>query len=716
MADFPREGLPLFEPAEVLFDDHQLPFIIVRDDRDAPLAMGLVHAHLRLAQMELLRCASQGRLSELFGPFMADVDHGLRLLDLDRAVPAMERSLPPETRAWIERYVEGINAYKKQARRLAPEVEMYGVAGYRWKVSDVLALGRLAGADVNWLFWSSLLPLRHEPGFPELWERLLAAGAASPDQLAAGPGAAPGMAARSGSNAFAVAGDLSGGKGPVLACDTHVGLMLPNLWLAVAIQAPTLNVAGLCLPGLPVVLVGRNMDAAWGGTNMLALSSTLYDVSDMAPDAFFNRSETLRIRWWPDQEAVLPQTSLGPLISEAPQLQDKGLCRLALKWRGHEPSRELTAFLALNRARNWEEFRAALDGYAVSGQNLVYADRTGRVGRVMAWERIPAAGRAALELVGDPAEEGHRWSERKTPGELPAIVDPPTEMILSANDVPAGFDPPASLFGYPSDRLARMDALIRELAPVGLAEAEAVQQDVLQPSALTLARAVADRASREGAPPGAAGLVERLAAWDGRYDVHSTGAAALEQTAYHLVDLAYGERYGDKLAEYLLGSPAVYRLLAEDAPKIPRKAFHEGLAKASEDNMQYETWGEMHKLVLSHPLGQAPVIGGRFRFGKLPWPGGMNTIWKSAHGIAPGVHEVRYGANARLVTDLGEPSVRVCLLGGQDGFLGGPNFMDQVGLWREGKYLDLPLRARDARRTFKRRIVLAPGEQLAPEQ
>ncbi|MFW5837999.1 MAG: penicillin acylase family protein, partial [Desulfovibrionaceae bacterium] len=347
---------------------------------------------------------------------------------------------------------------------------------------------------------------------------------------------------------------------------------------------------------------------------------------------------------------------------------------------------------------------------AVSGQNLVYADRTGRVGRVMAWERIPAAGRAALELVGDPAEAGHRWGERETPGELPAIVDPPTGLILSANDVPAAFDQPASLFGYPSDRLARMDALIRELAPVGLAEAEAVQQDVLQPSALALARAVADRASREGAPPGAAGLVERLAAWDGRYDVNSTGAAALEQTAYHLADLAYGERYGDKLAEHLLGAPAVYRLLADDAPTIRRKTFQKALVRASEGNMHYKTWGEMHKLSLSHPLGQAPVIGGRFRFGKLPWPGGMNTLWKSAHTVAPGEHEVRYGANARLVTDLGESRVRVCLLGGQDGFLGGPNFMDQVGLWREGKYLDLPLRAQDARRTFKRRIALTPEE------
>ncbi|MGE4558065.1 MAG: penicillin acylase family protein [Desulfovibrionaceae bacterium] len=709
LADFPTVGLPLRAPAEILFDDHQLPFIVAHDDEDAPLLLGMVQAHLRLGQMELLRHAAQGRLAELFGPFLADVDEGLRLLDMDRAVPEMERRLPPETREWVVRFVEGINVYKAKSRRLAPEAAMYGVEDKPWSVADVLAVGRLAAADVNWLYFMSLLPLREEPGFLDLWRRLLQAGPAGMQGLNTGLGRIPGFSARTGSNAFAVSGRLSASGAPVLACDTHVGLTLPNLWLAAAVESPSFHAAGLCLPGLPVILVGRNDHGAWGGSNMLALSSALYDVSGV-PESISLRNETIQVRWWRDRKVSLPQSPYGPVVSEAPSLRDKQLGRLALKWRGHEPSDELSAFLALNRAKDWKEFRAALQGYAVSGQNLLYAGTDGDIGRVMAWERVPAAGSAALEMVADPSEAAG-WAVRERAEELLAIHNPSSEMMVTANDVPVSFDPPASLFGYPEDRLERIKELILASEPLTAAKAEAIQQDALQPSALRLAKAFAVRAGAlpDELAPAAQGMVRELENWDGRYAVNSTGAAALEQTAYHLIVTGYTKRYGDKLAAYLLSCPAVYELLAEDVGTFDPAVCNKAFVLASEDNMKYKTWGEMHELALSHPLGRAPIIGSRYQFGRLPWPGGMNTVQKSAHTISPGEHEVRYGANARMVADLGEPVLRVCLLGGQDGFLGSPNFMDQLELWSAGRYLDLPLQSTKARELFRHVVALTPA-------
>jgi penicillin amidase len=136
---------------------------------------------------------------------------------------------------------------------------------------------------------------------------------------------------------------------------------------------------------------------------------------------------------------------------------------------------------------------------------------------------------------------------------------------------------------------------------------------------------------------------------------------------------------------------------------------NKALVLASEDNTKYKTWGQMHRLALSHPLARAPLIGSRYQFGRRPWPGGMNTIQKSAHTISPGVHEVRYGANARMVADLGESVLRICLLGGQDGFLGSPNFMDQLALWSSGRYLELPLQSTKARELFRHVVALTPA-------
>src|SRR5439155_1111833 len=105
LATLPLRGLPIAEPVEIRWNDHLVPYIDARGDRDLAVALGLVHAHLRLAQMEMLRRIAQGRLSEILGPVAIALDHGLRLLDPIRAVPAIEEALPATTRDWLDGFV-----------------------------------------------------------------------------------------------------------------------------------------------------------------------------------------------------------------------------------------------------------------------------------------------------------------------------------------------------------------------------------------------------------------------------------------------------------------------------------------------------------------------------------------------------------------------------------------------------------------------------------
>jgi penicillin amidase len=71
------------------------------------------------------------------------------------------------------------------------------------------------------------------------------------------------------------------------------------------------------------------------------------------------------------------------VVTDIPLLS-AGAETLALRWMGHHPSDEITAMLAVNRARNWAEFQASLGGFAVPGQNMLCADSAGRIGRLMA--------------------------------------------------------------------------------------------------------------------------------------------------------------------------------------------------------------------------------------------------------------------------------------------------------------------------------------------
>ncbi|MDJ0983074.1 MAG: penicillin acylase family protein, partial [Kiloniellales bacterium] len=171
LAMIPTQDLPLTGRTVIHWDQYQIPFIEAAHDEDAALALGVVHAHLRLGQMEILRRIAQGRLAEIAGPIAVDVDHGLRVLDFGRATAEIEASLPPSTRAWLESYVAGINHYQQQVAVLPVEFSVLGLEREPWRISDVLTIGRLAGSDVNWLVWFNLLQLKSRDDWPQIWSR-----------------------------------------------------------------------------------------------------------------------------------------------------------------------------------------------------------------------------------------------------------------------------------------------------------------------------------------------------------------------------------------------------------------------------------------------------------------------------------------------------------------------------------------------------------------
>ena len=252
MAAVPRAGLPLEGKVTVHWDDHQIPFIEAASDRDAAVALGLVHAHLRLGQMEILRRISQGRLAEMAGPAAVDIDHGLRLLDLGRAVPEIAAALPRATRDWLEAYLAGVNHYQRNVAELPHEFRVLGLAREPWTLADLLTFGRMAGADVNWLVWANLLKLRGRADWPEMWARLVDNGTASVPSFAgtdvSGLDALLAGFSRSGSNSLAIAPSRSASGGALMVNDPHLGIHLPSLWLLAGVKSPSLNVVGLKFP------------------------------------------------------------------------------------------------------------------------------------------------------------------------------------------------------------------------------------------------------------------------------------------------------------------------------------------------------------------------------------------------------------------------------------------------------------------------------------
>lgn len=721
---FPTGSASVHAPVTIHWDARQFPFIEAADDRDVPFALGLVHAHLRLGQMAMLRRIAQGRLAESVGPFPAavDIDHALRAIDFPKAAEEIERTMRPDVRAWVERYVEGINHHAANVADRPAEFRVLAIGDEPWTVRDIITLSRLASIDITWGAFFSWMTLHQEKGFDDFWSRSLrVAGEATPSFGGEGPVRFLSGLGKTGSNSFAVSGSRTSSGLPILANDPHVGFNLPALWCYVGYQSPGLHAAGFTIPGLPFILLGRNRDIAWGGTNMQGVSSTLFDVSKVDKSEIREREVRIERRFWFPTTRTIRETPYGPIISEVGPLDGEIDRAIALRWRGHEPSRELEAFFDANRATDWAQFRAAFAPYAVSGQNMLFADRRGDIGHVLAYEFQPAAGRAVRGPLADPGNPEHQWGAATPSDRLPSAHNPDAGFLVSTNNAPVRSEPPMVLSGNANDRYDRLASLIAgRTAPLTVDDAARFQLDTHSASSLALANAVVERADLLTLSHP---LLADLRDWNGRYDVDSRGALVLHLVAFHLTGEGYKDRYSTKVIDAFRGSSAAMSLLNEDARSgaldgvIP-KAIELVAADMGRDEGP-GVWGDLHKLRLSHWVGGAPLIGGPYRFDEFPVPGSSTTVLKSAASLSNQAHRVSYGANARHIMDLSDPDGNyVVILAGQDGWLGSENFLDQAQAWREGTLFKVPMTLPAVRAAAVRRTTLTPAvtPTLTPAQ
>ena len=710
LSALPRTGLPLHAPATVHWSAHQVPFIEAASDHDLAVALGVVHVHLRWTQMELMRHVAQGRLSELLGPFGVRFDRVLRTIYFGRAAPAIAAAMPDETRAWVEAFVDGINHAVQHLPQTPPEFTLLGLRRVPWSVSDVITLGRLAAADVTWAVWLALLPHRGSVEVARLWRSLI--GAEAPFDLASEQTTDSGKLrslllrfTRQGSNSCAIAPSRSENGGAWIASDTHLPALLPNLWLIAGYRSPSFHAAGLMVPGIPALLLGRNPQIAWGGTNLHATSSDLFDVSALPADAFHTRRESLRVRFRGTRQVAIRETEFGPVISDLPQLRKSG-GSYALRWMGHTASDEITALLAMNQARDWTQFRAALELIGVPGQNMIYADAGGHIGKAMA-AHLPARPPDPPPSLVLPLDQAAHWQRVVRSSGLPGTFDPPDGFVASANNRPPRADVLIGHFFSADHRIDRLRQLLSR-RNIGFNELSALQRDVVLLAAVPMRdRLVALLRGESGA--GAARLAKVLARWNGQYEAQSAGSLAFELLLYHVGIALHGRR----TLRLYSGSWNTRGLLFAQLDQLPKervsRALRYAIPRVLRGLRRFGTWGRMHRLEPRHVMASIPLLGHVYRFGEWAADGGSDTVMKTAHALTDKRHHAALASTARHISDLADMDANwFVLLGGQDGWLGSTTLVDQTRLWREGAYIRVPLRPESVRAAFTVRTELSP--------
>ncbi len=715
-------GRPVLEASTTVYwNRHSVPYIRASSDRDLFATWGYTHTHLRWAQMEILRRISQGRLAESAGPLAIDLDHTIRILSLDRGLQERWQSLPALTRVWIEAFVEGINSYieshansKEQPR----EFELLDIQPTAWTPMDVLRIGRLAAADLTLGFYFQYLKNEGRPGFEEMWReydrgRDLGRTSAATPPRADLPRVLDQLGfrllwdtTRSGSNSLVI-GRKWTGEGALIASDPHVGIFLPNLWVLNGIESPSFHAVGLSLPGLPFIALGRAPQHAWGGTNMRTISSHLYEIEESDLKNSTSRIEKIRVRWWPDVERSVRQSSKGPILSDSPYFRrSSGRLPLALDWIGHDfDGDEISAFLGAARAKNFKQFKEAFRNYAVSGQSITYADRDGHIGLVLA-ARVRKFSRPELNsLVIKPAAD--HSVEFLRPTDLPHLENPSAGFIASANNRPLK-TPFALAQSYARndrvDRLRRlMEDRIERQPQLGfdLEFLRQVQLDVVSESSRDLAHRLAQNWPEHA-------ITRALREWDGQYRAIDHAPVIFEVALAHFDELTSSPKdHADLKLFKDLKTRLQERLVAEPTVRLFTTIFDRTLKSLGTREVN---WGDYHRQSLQTPLGALPLIGSRYRRGEFPADGSNDTLNKSGHPVSTGPAQVTYGAQSRHISRLSELDANeFVLLGGQDGWLWNPQIDDQVMMWRKGEYFRFPLSREGVESLFNAHVTRFPS-------
>lgn len=681
----------LAAPVSIVRDAHAVPSIRAETEADALFALGYVHAQDRLWQIEFNRRIAQGRLAEILGPGALDTDRFLRTLGVHRAAQSIAANLDAETRALLDAYAAGVNAYlTTRTEALPPEfVLARAPAPEPWTAADSIAWSLMMAWDLSRSYLNELARLRlaakltraeideFRPPYPgdaplpvadyvELYRVLgLAHGGATAvleqaTQLAAAhPLAGFGAGEGVGSNNWVVAGSRTASGKPLLANDPHLGLTTPSVWYFARLQAPGLDVFGATLPGVPYVILGRNARVAWGFTNTGPDVQDLYleRVHPTDPDQyqtpdgyarFATRTEVIRVRGADDVRLVVRSTRHGPVLSGALAAVDRALPRgqtryvLALRWAALEPAdATMRALRRMNRARDAREFEEALRDWQLVQQNIVFADVDGRIGMI-APGRIPLR-RPDNDLMGLVPAPGwdarYDWQGWLPFEALPRIVDPASGFIVTANHkiTPPGYGPYLTSEWHVPYRARRIAELI-EAQPKHTPESfQRIQADVVSLAARELLAATANVQPRSEA---ARIVLERLRAWDGAMTVDAPEPVLLHTWLRRLRSRIFADDLGALAPDFVATSELVQATLNVLAGRTRARDWCDDVTTA-----RRETCDELAAEALEEAIGELA------RTGRDP----LALRWGEVHRA---VLEHRPLSNARLVRDwfeLGAP-------------------------------------------------------------
>ena len=744
-----KSGLPVYngelkfkglkDEVKVLLDAHAIPHIYASNEEDAYRALGYVHAQERLFQMEMIRRLASGRMAEILGSEMVDVDVFFRTMGIRRqakksAIRFQSKGDAPDVKAALA-YLEGLNDFIDNG---PPPIEfkILGIEKEHFDLTDVYsAIGYVTLGFSNVTKQEPVVTRMFQKygkeylkdwnikvDFPayDSTEKVTQMALQSVFQKVREKAAYP---IQFGSNSWVISAEKSKSGKVIFTNDAHMFYAQPSNWYEAYIEYPGLKFYGNYIAGIPFGFIGHNPKIAWGLTIFPTDNMDMYfeKPNPDNPDQLWVNDhwedvhkveETISIKDRSDTTIIIKISRHGPLLDGLMKKDPYSDKSISLRWVYNEmQTTTLEAIYQMGRSQNIDDAREATKLIDILGLNVMYGDADDNIAWWASGKISKRPAHVNSKVILDGASGKDELIGYFDFSENPHSENPEVGYLISANNKPPavnGYNYP----GYytPDIRAVRIKKLLDSKNKVGMEDMKKMHRDVVSDSDNETAKAfvndleelVETDAEKEG--------LDYLRDWDGDYNLESSAAVIYAKLQFYMLEYGIKDELGQDDFDALLNSYLIKRTIPDlfvndaslwwDDVNTPEKEtridiLSKAYSKTINDlvaqlgnKLDAWKWGDVHTLTHEHPIGKKEPFDKLFNVGPFPDPGTNAVLNKQAFFMnGNGEYHAFIGPAMRIIHDFSQPDNSLSINPtGQSGHFNSPYYDDQAALYMKGEY------------------------------
>lgn len=719
---------------EVYFDDFGIPHIIAKDEQDLFRTAGYIVARERMWQMDLIRRATQGKLSEIFGKDFLQTDLLLRALNIEATSYKIYENLPLYQKNLLLAYSDGINQYIEQfSKKLPFEFVLLGYKPQKWLPQHSLNIIGFMAWDLEtaWDYKFPLVNLKSLLDSSIFRYFVPNFDTSTTIYCSMQPIENPyknvvlnlkklGINSFTASNNWVVNGKKTTTGKPILCNDMHLGYSIPGIWYQMhLIIEGKLNVTGVSIPGAPGIISGHNSYIAWGLTNVMLDGADFY-VETINDDT----SKYLIDGQWKDIRVTLEKipvgkkdtvvkklfwTHRGPIISMFKDVTNKAI---SMNWVGYIAGKEMEGIYIINNAHRWNEFLRGVGCFKAISQNFVYADIVGNIGIKMSGS-VPIRNNG-VDFIYKGDTSIYDWQNFVPFDSLPVVFNPQNNFLASANNKSSNtFKYYISDYFYQDYRYDRIyellssnDSIDNSFMQLLVADQKSKLAQKLMPFILKNINLIENKDKTDQI------LWDILKNWN--YELSSKSSAALFFEVFNMffVKNVVADELGKDNYLQVGSAKILFNNLLENLVKDTSSILYDNIQTQHKETFDdifvqtyYQTkdflvekfgkssqnwhYGKQHQFTLKHPLSKVKIVDLLFDLKRGPYQvGGSNhTVCPYSYSLVDTNMTITSGASQRHIYDLSNWDNSLTVIPtGQSGLPMSKYYCSQTQMFVNGKF------------------------------